>query len=156
MQPLLSMPAGGTKVLIPALVLSFVIELLAALFFALSLDNGVFIGAIVAVAGPPAIVIVMLVIPMRYEVWSQQLSLVFLSGRRWDIPFNTIESVEAAKGVEAYAYKGVRFATAPAQAIVVKRKGASMLRRPNIVFSPEDRNVFLEQLQRALRSNPEA
>jgi len=46
----------------------------------------------------------------------------------------------------------VRFATAPAQAIVVKRKGASMLRRPNIVFSPEDRNVFLEQLQRALNS----
>jgi len=64
------MPAGGTKVLIPALVLSFVIELVAALFFALSLDNGVFIVALVAVAGLPAIVIVALVIPIHYEMWS--------------------------------------------------------------------------------------
>jgi hypothetical protein len=156
MQPILGMPAGGVRWLIPILALSSAFELVVVATVVLSLDDGTLVGLIVGAAGLPAIFVVGFVIPVRYEVWSSKLSIVFLFGRRWDLPFYTIEAVEAAKGMEAYAYTGVRFAMSPSQAIVVKRKGANKIQRPNIVISPENREPFLETLQRAIATNPEA
>ena len=94
--------------------------------------------------------LIWLILPRRYEVWRDRLELVFPAWR-WRIAFESIEVVREARPFEAYAFLGVRFATAPSQTVTVLRHNANMLRRPNLVISPEDRETFLRHLQRAMR-----
>jgi len=152
----MDMPAGGVKLLIPVLLFSVMLDFVMAVVLALSLKDGPLTGLLVLVSGLPTLAVIAFVIPVRYEIWSQKLSIVFLFGRHWDIPFSTIESVAEAKRWRPYASRGVRFATSPAQAIAVNRKNPRTLGRPNIVISPRDRSVFLPRLQQALADNPEA
>jgi hypothetical protein len=50
----------------------------------------------------------------------------------------------------AFGYWGVRFATAPTQSVEVRRVRRNLLRRPNLIISPEGREEFLRVLQQAL------
>jgi hypothetical protein len=97
--------------------------------------------------------LVWLVLPRRYEIWPERLRIVFPVGR-WDIGFDTVASTHAARWWQPFAYVGFRFATAPGQAIVVERHEPNLLRRPNLVISPEDRASFLDQLRPRLEKQP--
>jgi hypothetical protein len=132
-----------------------VFELFVSVAIALSVDNGTLIGLIVVLSSLPAFAVVALVIPLRYEIWARQLSIVFCFGRRWDIPYSAIEAAEEAQAFRRDGGSAVRFATAPAQAIRIRRR-ARAWNRPNIVISPQDRAIFLPRLQQALADNPEA
>ena len=156
MQPNLEMPAGGVKWLVPALLVSVVLDIVLAVILAVSVDYGALVGLIIAVSVLPTVAIISLVVPVGYEIWPTRLSIVFLFGRRWDVPFKSIESATEARSWQAYAIRGVRFATAPSQAIVMTRREARVIGRPNIVISPQDRSVFLPRLQQAIEHSPEA
>src|SRR5262245_11832492 len=102
MRPILEMPAGGVKWLVPVLLMSVVLDLVLALVLAVTVDEGPVVALIIAVSSLPALVIIAFVIPVRYEIWAQKLTIVFLFGRRWDIPFSTIESAVEAKRWQPY------------------------------------------------------
>ena len=94
---------------------------------------------------------VWLILPKRYEIWPGRLRLVFPLGG-WDVRFDTVDSVRPSTWWEAYAFMGVRFATNPAQAIVVLRRKMNLLTRPHIVISPADRDAFMRELEKAMRA----
>jgi hypothetical protein len=93
---------------------------------------------------------VWLILPRGLEVWPDRVRLV-LPVYTWDIDLETIAEVREARPWEPYAFMGVRFATSPARAVVLRRKGAGIL-RPNLVISPENRGLFLEQVDRLIES----
>ena len=55
-----------------------------------------------------------------------------------------------AEWYKAFAYVGMRFASAPGQSVEVVRVGANMFRRPNLIISPDEREEFLEAARRAM------
>ena len=103
---------------------------------------GIWISLIVVGAVFP---LLWLILPRRYEVWPDDLRIVFPLWR-WRIGFDSIERVETAKVWQPYGFWGIRFATNPAQAVTIYRKDARLLGRPNLVISPENKDAFLEQL----------
>ncbi len=147
MQPLLSMPAGGLRwlrVLYVGIGVA-VLALLAALLLVGADTAGVLISVVSLVfVGAMFYVIV----PRRYEIYSDSLRLVFpLFG--WRVGFDTLEAFRPAIWWQAYGYWGVRFATAPSQAIEVTRQNAHIVGRPNLIISPQDRTTFLSELNAA-------
>jgi hypothetical protein len=98
-----------------------------------------------------SVAVVWLILPKRYEIWPDSVRLVFpLWG--WDVRFETIESLRPSSWWEAYGFMGVRFATHPAQAIVVLRRNMNILTRPHLVISPADRDIFMRELEKAMRT----
>jgi hypothetical protein len=97
------------------------------------------------------LLIVWLVLPLRYELWPDRLRVVFPAWK-WDIAYDGIRSVRPGRWYEAYGFAGVRFATAPSQSVTILRHDANLFRRPNLVISPEDREVFLRELERAMQN----
>jgi hypothetical protein len=89
------------------------------------------------------------ILPRRYEVWPDRLRLQFPTWG-WDILYEGIATVRAGRWYEAYGFAGVRFATAPSQLVTILRHRSNMLRRPNLVITPRDRDEFLRQLHRAM------
>jgi hypothetical protein len=67
---------------------------------------------------------------------------------------NTVRNLaEARPGrtLSAIGYWGLRLSTAPTASIEVRRVESSLLRRPNLIISPEGREEFLRAFQEALR-----
>ncbi len=89
------------------------------------------------------------ILPNRFEVYDDRLVVVF-GFWRWNIGLGSIEVAREAGALQSYAYWGVRFSTAPRQAVEVRRVGSNMLTRPNMIISPEDRGIFLAELNAAL------
>jgi hypothetical protein len=96
------------------------------------------------------LVIIWAILPRRYEVWPEQLRIVFpLFG--WNIDYDGIDTVRAGRWYEAYGFAGVRFATAPSQTVTILRHHPNLLTHPNLVISPANREEFLRHLERAMR-----
>lgn len=93
--------------------------------------------------------LIWLILPRRYEIWPDRLCLVFPLGT-WNIAFETIQTARHGRWYEAYGFIGVRFATAPTRIVTILRRRPGLFTRPNLVISPEDREEFLQQLQRAM------
>lgn len=93
--------------------------------------------------------LIRLVLPDSYEVWPDHLRIAFPFGS-WRIPFDTVDAAVEARWWEPYGGFAVRLATAPGQSIVIRRRNANLLRRPNIVISPHERVSFLPCLQSAI------
>jgi hypothetical protein len=96
------------------------------------------------------LVVIWLVIPRHFEVWRDRLVIAFPVLVRWNLPFETIASVEIAKWWHAYAFMGVRLASNPARSVDIMRIGHNVFWRPNIVITPEDRDGFIERVNAAL------
>ncbi len=87
-----------------------------------------------------------LVMPQRYQVYSDRMRIVLGGPFGWNIPFSTIREARAASRSKAFAYNGVRFATSSKGVVEISRsKGCS------VVISPSNKDIFLEQLNRAMQ-----
>jgi hypothetical protein len=92
-----------------------------------------------------------LIMPRRYQIYSDKLRIVLGGPFAWNIPFSTIKEARPASSLKAFAYGGVRFATSSKGVVEIARsKGCS------VVISLANREVFLEQLNRALSLNRSA
>jgi len=88
-----------------------------------------------------------IIMPQRYQIYSDKVRIVLGGPFAWNIPFSTIKEVRLASGVSAFAYSGVRFATSSKNVVEIKRS-----RGCNVVISPANKEVFLEQASRALQA----
>ena len=88
-----------------------------------------------------------LVMPRRYQIYSDKVRIVLGWPLAWNIPFTTIKEVRSASGAKAFAYNGVRFATSSKNVVAIRRsKGC------NAVISPSNKEIFLEQVSRAMKA----
>lgn len=88
-----------------------------------------------------------LVIPQRYQIYNDRIRIVLGGPFALNIALSTVKDVKAASGVKAFAYSGVRFATSSKNVVEITRT-----RGCNYVISPFNRDVFLEQANRALKA----
>jgi len=88
-----------------------------------------------------------LVMPRRYQIYSDKVRIVLGWPLAWNIPFITIKEVRSASGAKAFAYSGVRFATSSKNVVEIRRS-----RGCNVVISPYNKEIFLEQASRALQA----
>jgi hypothetical protein len=88
--------------------------------------------------------------PRRLEVWPDRLVIVFVLWR-WRLAFETVAEARPARTWSAIGYWGVRLSTGPAASIEVRRVQANLLRRPNLIISPEGRDEFLYVMHEAMR-----
>jgi hypothetical protein len=88
-----------------------------------------------------------IIMPQRYQVYSDKVRIVLGGPFAWNIPFSTIKEVRPASGVSAFAYNGVRFATSSKNVVEIRRS-----RGCNVVISPSNKDVFLEQVSRAMKA----
>jgi hypothetical protein len=100
-------------------------------------------GAIVLFATAPFILFVYwMVLPRKIFILQDRIRLQF--GRFfWNVPFETIESVKASRGIAAWSYCSSITCYSTQIEIVRKRRG-------NIRVSPTHRDRFLDSVQRAL------
>lgn len=88
-----------------------------------------------------------LVMPRKYQVYSDKVRIVLGGPFAWNIPFSTIKEVRPASRASAFAYNGVRFATSYRDVVEIRRsKGC------NVVISVSNKDVFLEQVRTAMKS----
>jgi len=88
-----------------------------------------------------------IVMPQRYQIYSDKVRIVLGGPFAWNIPFSTIKEVRPASGVSAFAYSGIRFATSSKNVVEIRRsKGC------NVVISPSNKDVFLEQVRTVMKS----
>jgi hypothetical protein len=148
MQPVYSMKAAGVRVL--NVVLGALLLLAMVIVSGLLLTGvptGVSLLFFIAFLPCP---LIWLVLPRRFEIWRDRLVIVFPLVARWNLHFDTIESVEVGQWWHAYAFMGVRLASSPSKSVDVIRREANVLRRPNIVISPEGRDKFIERCNEAI------
>jgi len=84
------------------------------------------------------------VLPKRYQIFEDRLKIIMGGPFAINIDFSNIEEAKPASGRKAFAYGGLRFATSIHNIVeIVRRKGL------NIVISPNNADMFLEQLNQA-------
>lgn len=88
-----------------------------------------------------------LVMPQKYQIYSDRLKIVLGGPFAWNISLSTIKEAKMASGMKAFAYSGVRFATSSRGVAEITRT-----RGCNVVISLSNREVFLEQLNRAMQN----
>ena len=88
-----------------------------------------------------------IIMPQRYQIYSDKIKIAMGGPFAWNIPFSTIKEVRSASGAKAFAYGGVRFATSSKNVVEIRRS-----RGCNVVISPSDKDIFLEQASRAMKS----
>ncbi len=87
------------------------------------------------------------ILPRKYQIYQDKLKLVLGKPFVINIPLSTIKEVRHSSGVKAFVYSGVRFATSSGYVVeVVRSKGM------NYVISPKNGDIFLEQLNQAIKS----
>ncbi|APV43417.1 PH domain-containing protein [Dehalogenimonas formicexedens] len=87
------------------------------------------------------------IIPRKYQILDDRVRILLGSPIKYDIPLSTIKEARPAGGAEAWVYFGLRLATSGKGVIELIRRGGM-----DVVFSPRDRQTFLEQLELAMRS----
>ena len=88
-----------------------------------------------------------IIMPQRYQIYSDKVKIVLGGPFAWNIPFSTIKEIRSASGVSAFAYSGIRFATSSKNVVEIKRS-----RGCNVVISPANKEVFLEQASKAIKA----
>ena len=87
-----------------------------------------------------------LVMPRKYQVYSDKMRIVLGGPFAWNIPFSTIKEARTASDSKAFAYNGVRFATSSKGVVEITRS-----RGCSVVISPSNKDIFLEQLHQAMQ-----
>ena len=86
------------------------------------------------------------VLPRRYQIFEDRLRILMGWPFAVNIAFSNIEEAKPAPGGRAFAYRGLRFATSTRHVIeIVRNKGL------NLVISPSKGDVFLDELNRAIK-----
>ena len=92
------------------------------------------------------------ILPRRYQIFEDRLRILLGGPLAINISLSNIEEARPASGRKAFAYNGIRFATSSRHVIeIVRKKGM------NIVISPRNGDMFLEQLNQARQTtgNPD-
>ena len=91
------------------------------------------------------------ILPKRYQIFEDKLRILMGGPFAINIPFSNIKEAKPASGSKAFAYGGLRLATSTRHVVeIVRKKGL------NIVISPSNADMFLEQLNQArqIMGNP--
>jgi hypothetical protein len=88
-----------------------------------------------------------IVMPQRYQIYSDRVRIVLGGPFAWNIPLTTIKEVIPASRTSAFAYNGVRFATSSKNVVEIRRS-----RGCNVIISPSNKEIFLEQASRAMQA----
>ena len=91
------------------------------------------------------------IMPRRLQIYEEELRIVLGSPFRISIPFSTIKEVKHSAGVKAYFFSGIRFATSSQYVVEIVRS-----RGMNYVISPQNGDLFLNQLNQAVRASKTA
>lgn len=90
------------------------------------------------------------ILPRRCQLFEDRLRIVLGWPFALNIPLATIKEAKSASGSKAFVYWGIRFATSAKSVVeIVRHKGL------NVVISPANRDVFLENLNQALTAIPD-
>jgi len=86
------------------------------------------------------------ILPRRYQIFQDKVRIALGRPFAFNISLSTIREARSASGSKAFAYRGLRFATSSRSVVeIIRHKGW------NVVISPANRDLFLEQLAQALR-----
>ena len=87
------------------------------------------------------------IMPRKYQIYQDKVRIVLGSPFAINIPLSTINEARHSSGIKSYFYSGIRFATSSRYVIeIVRSKGM------NYVISPQNGDLFLEQLNQAFKS----
>jgi hypothetical protein len=87
------------------------------------------------------------IMPRKYEIYPDKMRIVLGAPFGINIPLPTIKKVKHSSGIKAFIYTGVRFATSTRTVIeIVRNKGL------NYVISPQNEDIFVEQLNEAIKN----
>ena len=85
-------------------------------------------------------------LPRRYQIFSDRVRIVLGRPFAVNIALSTIREARPASSAKAFAYWGIRFATSSRSVVeIVRSKGW------NVVISPANRDLFLDQMTQVLR-----
>jgi hypothetical protein len=87
------------------------------------------------------------IVPRKYQIHQDKLRIVLGSPLAINIPLTTIKEARHSSGAKAYAFSGIRLATSTRSVIEIIRS-----RGMNYVISPQNGDVFLEQLNLVLKN----
>ena len=118
--------------LVPAIILSYIDIISAwALLFVTALDALLFY----------------IIIPRKYQVFSDRVRIVLGGPFSIDLRFSTIEEARIVSGAKTFVYWGLRMATSSKGVIeIVRRPGI------DVVISPRDSDSFLGQLKETMNT----
>ena len=86
------------------------------------------------------------ILPRRFQIFEDRLKIHLGGPLAINIPFSNIWEAKPASGRKVFAYWGNRFATSTSNVVeIVRKKGL------NLVISPSNGDMFLEQLNQALQ-----
>jgi len=89
------------------------------------------------------------ILPRRYQIFEDRLRILMGGPFAINISFSNIEEAKLASGRKAFAYRGLRLATSTHHVVeIVRKKGL------NLVISPRNDDMFLEQLNQARQLQP--
>ena len=87
------------------------------------------------------------ILPRRFQIFEDRLKILFGESFAINIPLVYIAESKSVSSSNAFAYSGLRFATSTRRVIeIVRKKGM------NLVISPRNNEMFLEQLNQAWQS----
>lgn len=87
------------------------------------------------------------IMPRKYQIYQDKLKIVLGKPFSINIPLSTIKEVKHSSAIKAFVYLGIRFATSFSYVVeIVRSKGL------NYVISPKNGDVFIEQLNQAIKS----
>ena len=87
------------------------------------------------------------ILPRRFQIFEDRLKILLGGPFSINILLSNIAEVKPASSRKIFAYWGIRFATSTSNVVeVVRKKGL------NLIISPRNDDMFLEQLNQALQS----
>lgn len=87
------------------------------------------------------------VFPRKFQIYTDKLRIVLGRPFAINIALSSIKEVRHSEGYKAYVYSGIRFATSTRYVIEILR-----IRGINYIISPQNGELFLQQLSQALKS----
>ena len=91
------------------------------------------------------------ILPQRYQIYQDKVRIVLGGPFAMNIPLTNITEIRERSGNKSLFYSGIRFVTSTRYVVeIIRNKGR------NVVISPESGEVFLEQLNQALRVVPDS
>jgi len=86
------------------------------------------------------------ILPSRFQIFDDKLRILLGGPLSINIAFSNIAEVKPASGSKAFVYWGIQFATSTSHVVeIVRKKGL------NLVISPSNPEMFLEQCKQAQR-----
>jgi len=87
------------------------------------------------------------ILPRRFQIFEDRLKILLGGPFSINILLSNIAEVKPASSRKVFAYWGIRFATSTSNVVeIVRKKGL------NLIISPRNDDMFLEQLNQALQS----